>query len=149
MRIPYRNYVRFAGFIGNDLVIRKLESGDDVCSVRIGSKHSWRDAKSNQWHESTEWATAVFYRQEAVDVHASCKKGDFLDVEGRKHTRKWTDKPGGHERKVEEIIVQTWQKIDMAHIRQSAPQPTQTDDEPVPGGRAGRGQRSPSYNFSE
>lgn len=149
MRIPYRNYVRFAGYIGNEPVLRKLDSGDDVCSVRIGSKHSWRDAKSNQWHESTEWATAVFYRQDAVDVHAACKKGDFLDVEGRKHTRKWADKPGGHERKVEEVIVQAWQKIDMTHIRQTAAQAPPADDERTAGGRTGRGQRSPSYNFSE
>jgi single stranded DNA-binding protein len=147
MRIPYRNYVRFAGFIGNDVTLRKLESGDDVCSIRIGSKHSWKDAKG-KWHETTEWATAVFYRQDAVDVHAIMKKGGFIDVEARKHTRKWTDKPGGPERRTEELIVQSWQPIDMSHIRQQAAPPV-NDADAQQGVSPGRSKRQPTYDFSK
>ena len=115
MRIPYKNSVRFAGFIGNDVEVRKLPgSGDAVCSLRVASKHSWRDAKDG-WQESTEWATAIFYRQDAVDVANACAKGDFIDFEARKFTRTWTDGEA-HKKRAEELIVTSWHKVDLGAV---------------------------------
>ncbi len=116
MRIPYKNSVTFAGFVGNDVELRSMGSGDPVCSIRIASKHSWKDAKEG-WKESTEWATAVFYRQDATDVAAAVKKGDFIHVEGRKFTREWED-TAKVKRRSEEIIVANWHKVDLAAVGQ-------------------------------
>jgi single stranded DNA-binding protein len=111
MRIPYKNSVVFAGFIGNEVEARALGSGDAVCSIRIASKHSWKDATQG-WKESTEWATAVFYRQDASDVAEACNKGDFIHVEGRKFSREWEDS-AKVKRRSEEIIVTSWHKVDI------------------------------------
>lgn len=154
MRIPYKNSVIFAGFIGNDLELRVIPgSGDTVCSVRIAAKHSWRDAKEG-WKESTEWATAVFYRQDANDVVGACSKGTFIHVEGRKYTRKWTD-DSNHTRSSEEIIVTSWHKVDVGKVQQAAPSPPvdgaanpTTDPPRPPSTRKQQTRVTKSYDYS-
>jgi len=156
MRIPYKNSVVFAGFIGNEVEARALGSGDAVCSIRIASKHSWKDATQG-WKESTEWATAVFYRQDANDVAAACSKGDFIHVEGRKFSREWTD-TAKVKRRSEEIIVTGWHKVDIGEVGQrqapaaaSVPADSKANpvtDAPKPAATRRQQAKSKDYNYS-
>lgn len=119
MRLPYRNNTVFAGYVGNEPELRKLASGDATVSVRIVAKHSWKIG--DQWHTQDEWATAVFYRNLAEDfAEQGVKKGGFVHVEGRRHTRKWTD-GSGRPKVTHEIIVTDWHEVALPATRPPAP----------------------------
>ncbi|MCD0253107.1 single-stranded DNA-binding protein [Xanthomonas campestris pv. campestris] len=126
MRLPYKNLTIFAGYVGNEPELRQLtNSGDATVSLRIVAKHSWQ--VEGVWKTEDEWITAVFYRSLAEQVIAtSVRKGSFVHVEGRRHTRSWMD--AKQQRKVtHEIIVTEWHEIAIsaaarrADIAQAAP----------------------------
>jgi single-strand DNA-binding protein len=118
MKIPYKNLTIFAGYIGNEPELRYLPSGDETVSLRIKSQYSYRDKASGSYKHIDEWATAVFYRQIAKDVvEQGAKKGRFIHVEGRRHTRQYPQegrKPGiAHE-----ILVDDWHFVAIANQAQ-------------------------------
>ena len=103
MRLPFKNVTVFAGYVGNDPELRALASGDATLSLRIVSKHSYK--QDNVWHTQDEWLTAVFYRALAEEVAArGIKRGSFVHVEGRRHTRSWTD-GSGNKKNTQEVVV--------------------------------------------
>jgi single-strand DNA-binding protein len=111
--VPYKNHVHIAGFVGNDPELRFLPTGDPVMSIRIATKHFWKDG-AGEWKTSTEWHTAVFYRQLAQIANAyGFKKGDFIDLEGRLHTREWVD-DHQHKRASREVIADRCHRVDLA-----------------------------------
>jgi single-strand DNA-binding protein len=113
---PYQNHVHIAGFVGNDPELRFLPAGDPVMSIRIATKHFWKDA-TGEWKTTTEWHTAVFYRQLAHMAHSyGFKKGDFIDLEGRLHTREWVD-DHQHKRASREVIADRCHRVDLAVIQ--------------------------------
>jgi single-strand DNA-binding protein len=115
--ILYRNHAHIAGFLGNDPQLRFLPGGDSVLSLRVATKSFWKDA-AGEWKSATEWHTAVFYRQLADLAHAqTLKKGDFIDLEGRLHTREWQD-DHNHKRVSREIIVDRFHRVDIAALQQ-------------------------------
>jgi single-strand DNA-binding protein len=87
--IPYKNQVILCGNIGNEPVIRTLNNGESVMSLRVATNHSWKDVKG-EWQTTTEWHTCVCYREWAERA-AHYKKGDCLHIEGRIYTREWLD----------------------------------------------------------
>jgi single-strand DNA-binding protein len=117
--IPYKNHVHISGFVGNDPEIRFLPTGDPVMSLRIATKHFWKDA-GGEWKTATEWHTAVFYRQLAHLAHSyGFKKGDFIDLEGRLHTREWVD-DHQHKRASREVIADRFHRVDLPVIQKHA-----------------------------
>lgn len=115
MRLPFKNLTIFAGYIGNEPVLRHLQSGDATVSVRIVCRNAYK--VGDEWHTTDEWATAIFYRNlaEALEAQGLCGKvkGRFIHVEGRRHTRRWTDS-AGHEKSTQEIVVTDWHEIHLA-----------------------------------
>ncbi len=112
MKLPYVNRTIFAGYVGNDVELRHLSSGDAVVSLRIKSQHSYR--VEGVWKSIDEWATAVFYRQLATAVvEQGIRKGSFIHLEGRRHTRQFTT-PGRNKPGVaHEIIVEDWHQVQL------------------------------------
>lgn len=142
--ILYRNYAHISGFVGNDPQLRFLPGGDSVLSLRVATRSFWKDA-AGEWRSSTEWHTAVFYRQLAESAHAqTLKNGDFIDLEGRLHTREWQD-DHNHKRASREIIVDRFHRVDITVLQQpgdSSQLPVSTNgsldaDHPDPSGTDG------------
>jgi single-strand DNA-binding protein len=111
-RIPFKNHVHISGFIGNVPQMRYLSAGDAVTSLRIATKYFWKDA-DGEWKSATEWHTAVLYRQLAeLASYYSFKKGEFIDLEGRIHTREWLD-DRQHKHVSREIIAERFHRVDL------------------------------------
>lgn len=112
MALPFKNSTVFAGYVGNDPEIRYIANGDAVLSLRIVSRYSYRDG-DQAWKTIDEWATVVLYRKLAESfAEAGHGKGAFIHVEGRRHTRKWTDGQG-HRKTAHEIIAADWHAVQL------------------------------------
>jgi len=98
------NKVSLIGNLGRDPDIRKMPNGDTVVNITVATTDSWVDKNSGEKKESTEWHRIVFYRGLADIVGKYLKKGASVYLEGKLHTRKWTDKDGV-ERYTTEIIA--------------------------------------------
>jgi single stranded DNA-binding protein len=142
-RIPFKNHVHISGFIGNDPQVRFLPAGDAVMSLRIATKHFWKNA-AGEWKSATEWHTAVLYRQLA-QLAEEClfKKGDFIDLEGRVHTREWLD-DHQHKHVSREIIAERFHRVDLPIIPKAADQSEQQGLEDRPSGSNYESQSSES-----
>ncbi len=128
--IPYENHIHVAGFVGNDSQLRFLPAGDAVLSLRVATRHFWKDL-SGEWQSATEWHTAVFYRQLAELANSyGFKKGDFVDLEGRHHTREWQDE-SNRKHASREIIVERFHRVDLTVIQKQdeAPGSSQENEE--------------------
>ena len=90
------------GNLGADPETRHTASGDSVTTVRIATTESWKDKRTGEKRETTEWHRVVFYRKLAEIAVQYLRKGSQVYVEGRIKTRKWQDKDG-QDRHITEI----------------------------------------------
>jgi len=102
------NKVILVGNLGADPEIRRLNSGDQVASMRIATSESWRDRNSGERRERTEWHNVVIFNDNLVKVvDQYVKKGTKLYLEGQLQTRKWQDQ-NGNDRYTTEIVLQKY-----------------------------------------
>jgi single-strand DNA-binding protein len=90
--MPSVNRVTLVGHLGRDPEVRYMPNGEAVANIAIATTESWKDKATGEKKELTEWHRIVFYRKLAETVGQYLKKGALVYVEGRLHTRKWTDK---------------------------------------------------------
>lgn len=87
--------VTLVGWVGTE---PKHYTGTGVTpftSFRMANTRRWYDRAQDAWTDGrTEWFTVKVWRQAAVDVAASLRKGDPVLVHGRLSTEQW-DSPEG------------------------------------------------------
>lgn len=88
------NKVILVGNLGADPELRSFSDGSSVCNLRIATTDTWKDKRSGEKRESTEWHRVVLYRGLAEIAGKYLRKGSQVYVEGRIRTRKWQDKNG-------------------------------------------------------
>lgn len=86
------NKVILIGNLGADPETRHMANGDAVTTIRMATTESWKDKKSGEIRDSTEWHRVVFYRKLAEIAGQYLKKGAQVYLEGRIKTRKWRDR---------------------------------------------------------
>ena len=96
------NQVQIIGNIGRDPELRYMPDGTPTAQVSIATSEAWKDRKSGELKESTEWHRVVFYNGLAEVVGKYLVKGSMVFVQGKLKTRKYTDKDGA-EKYVTEI----------------------------------------------
>jgi len=102
------NKVILVGNLGADPEIRRLNSGDQVASLRIATSESWRDRNTGERRERTEWHSVVIFNDHLVKlVEQYLKKGSKIYIEGQLQTRKWQDSQG-NDRYTTEIVLQKY-----------------------------------------
>ncbi|MCW5725395.1 MAG: single-stranded DNA-binding protein [Maricaulaceae bacterium] len=100
------NKVILIGNLGRDPEIRKLNSGDPVCNLRIATSEQWRDKGSGERRERTEWHNVVIFNENLVKVCENyLKKGAKVYIEGQLQTRKWQDQ-SGQDKYTTEVVLQ-------------------------------------------
>jgi single-strand DNA-binding protein len=104
------NKVIIVGNLGRDPETRYMPTGEAVTNIAVATTEAWKDKNSGEKKELTEWHRITFYRKLAEIAGQYLKKGSQVYVEGRLHTRKWTDKDG-IERYTTEIIADTMQML--------------------------------------
>ena len=119
--MPYLNRIEVMGNLGKDPELRYLPNQTPVTSISIAYTEKWRDKKTGQPQESTEWFTVVLYGRQAETVCGYMKKGDCIMVWGKMKSRRYTGKDG-IERTVHEVIANEMQIINTRQNTTATPQ---------------------------
>jgi len=99
------NKVILVGRVGKEVQIRSLNNGNEVASFSLATSQTWKDSKTREKKEKTEWHKIVIFSQGLVSVVKQyVKKGNKLYIEGSLQTRKWTDKQGTDKYSTEIIL---------------------------------------------
>ncbi|MEE3503736.1 single-stranded DNA-binding protein [Acidiphilium acidophilum] len=101
----YMNRATLIGNLGQDPEIRSMQSGERVASFTLATTESWKDKRSGERQERTEWHRVVVWNEGLIGVLEDyVHKGDKVMVEGMLKTRKWVDQ-AGNERYTTEIVL--------------------------------------------
>ena len=130
------NKVFLIGNLGADPEVRHLPSGGSVTNVRLATSESWKDKKTGEQKEKTEWHRVVFFNRLAEVAADYLRKGSKLYVEGQIRTQKWQDKDG-KDRYTTEIVAREMEMLGgeakgesrPPAFSQSAPQQDGFDDD--------------------
>lgn len=88
------NKVHLIGRIGRDPEVKYMQSGDAVVNMSLATSETWKDKKTGEKKEATEWHNIVMYGRLAEIAGEYLQKGSLIYVEGKIKTRKWQDKDG-------------------------------------------------------
>lgn len=105
------NKVTLIGRAGKDPETRYMPSGMAVVNLSLATSESWKDPKTGESKDRTEWHRLVFFGRLAEITSEYIKKGSQIYVEGKLQTRKWQDK-SGKDCYCTEIIVGEMQMLD-------------------------------------
>ncbi|MDV1094936.1 single-stranded DNA-binding protein (plasmid) [Raoultella ornithinolytica] len=111
------NKVILVGNLGNDPEVRYMPSGAAVASMTLATSESWRDKKSGEMKEQTEWHRVVLFGKLAEVAGEYLKKGSQVYIEGQLRTRKWADQ-SGQEKYTTEVVVNVGGTMQMLGGRQ-------------------------------
>jgi single-strand DNA-binding protein len=104
------NKVIVLGNLGRDPETRYTANGDCICHISIATSEKRVDKLSGEKKEFTEWHRVVLYKKLGEIATLYLKKGELVYVEGRLHTRKWTDRDG-NDRYTTEIVADQMQML--------------------------------------
>ena len=89
------NKVILVGNLGRDPEIRFTQAGKKIANFSIATSEQWRDRKSGERRERTEWHRIVVFNEGLADVvERFVKKGSKLYIEGQLRTSKWQGQDG-------------------------------------------------------
>jgi single-strand DNA-binding protein len=120
------NKTILVGNLCRDVETRYTPNGQAVCDLRVATSERYTN-KAGEKVESAEFHTVTVWGKQAESCGKYLTKGRQVYVEGRLHTRKWTDKEG-QTRYSTEIVANQVQFLGSAR-RETAPQ-TESDDSP-------------------
>jgi single-strand DNA-binding protein len=89
------NKVELIGNIGRDPEISYMPDGTPVTTISLATSDSWKDKKTGEKGEVTDWHRVVFYRGLAEVVVKHLVQGSMIYVEGKLKTRKYQAAEGG------------------------------------------------------
>ena len=104
------NKVILVGNLGADPETRFMPSGGSVTNVRLATSESWKDKKTGEQREKTEWHRVVFFNRLAEVAAEYLRKGSQIYVEGQIRTQKWQDQ-SGNDRYTTEIVAREMQML--------------------------------------
>jgi len=122
------NKVMLIGNVGKDPEVRSTRTGEPVATFSMATSRKWKDPKTGQRQEQTEWHTIVCWSQIAKVVGDYVKRGKLVYVEGRLQTRSWDDK--GEKRYRTEIICE---KLLMLGTSSGKPESSDAEGTGAPG----------------
>ena len=105
MSTPGVNKVVLVGFLGFDPEIRKAQTGLVVANLRVATTERYKDKKSNEWKDLTEWHRVVAFGGLAEVSQKILQKGACAYIEGKLRTK--TYEKDGVKRYSTEVVAQT------------------------------------------
>jgi len=104
------NKVIIVGNVGGDPETRYMPSGSAVTNLTIATNESWKDKKTGEQKERTEWHRVAMFNRLAEIAAEYLRKGSQVYIEGKLRTRKWQDK-SGNDRYTTEIVADEMQML--------------------------------------
>jgi len=106
------NKVELIGRLGKDPEVKNLSNGSAVANFSVATSESWKDKRSGEKQEKTEWHNIVVWNEKTIEfVEKYLNKGDLVRIEGKIQTRKWEDQDG-KERYTTEIVIPAFAPIE-------------------------------------
>lgn len=105
------NKVILIGNLGRDPEVKIMNSGDSAVNLTIATSDSWKDKKTGENIEKTEWHRVVAFKRLAEIMGEYLKKGSKVYIEGRLQTRKWQGQDG-QDKYTTEIVANSMQMLD-------------------------------------
>ncbi len=99
------NKVILVGNLGKDPEVITFDNGDRIAKVVIATSESWKDKKTGEKVDKTEWHNLLFRGGLVNVVEQYTKKGSSIYVEGKLETKKYVDKKDGAEKYSTQINV--------------------------------------------
>ena len=88
------NKVILVGHLGGNPELKYMPSGNAVANINIATTESWKDKKTGEKQERTEWHRVVLFQRLAEIANEYLRKGSQVYIEGRLQTRQWQDQQG-------------------------------------------------------
>ncbi len=99
------------GNLGADPEVRNTQSGQKIVTMSIATSERWKDQRSGETRERTEWHRVVIFNEGLAGIAEKyLQKGAKVLVEGKLSTRKWQDQQG-NDRYSTEIVLSPYQGI--------------------------------------
>ena len=117
--------------LGGDPEVKHLSDGTALCNVSGATSEKWKDKKTGQTQEKTEWHNLVAFGRTAEVMGEYLRKGSKIFVEGKLQTRNWEDKDGVKHYKTE-VVVDRMQMLDSKGDGQAKPQAKQPQRQAPP-----------------
>jgi len=121
------NKVILLGNLGQDPEMRAMNTGVAVATLNVATQEKWKDAKTGEQKEKTEWHRVVLFNRLAEVCQQYLKKGSKVYIEGKLETKKWTDK-AGVERYTTQIIASEMQMLGSSRGAGSSPEAPNAGD---------------------
>lgn len=104
------NKVILIGNLGRDPEQRSMPNGTAVTNFSIATSDSWRDQKTNERKERTEWHNIVCFGRTAEIASEYLKKGSKVFIEGSLRTSSW--EADGVKKYRTEVVCRDMQMLD-------------------------------------
>lgn len=98
------------GTLGADPELKQLASGSAVANISVATNESWKDKKTGENIEKTEWHRIVVFGRLAEICGQYLIKGSQVYFEGKLQTRKWQEQ-SGQDRYSTEIVANEMQML--------------------------------------
>lgn len=106
------NKVELIGRLGKDPEVKNLSNGSSVANFSVATSESWKDKRSGERQEKTEWHRIVVWNEKTIEfVEKYLKKGDLVRIEGKLQTREWEDQEG-QKKYATEVVIPAFASID-------------------------------------
>lgn len=105
------NKVILIGRLGKDPEMRYTQDGTAIANFSIATSEEWKDKKTGEKQERTEWHRIVAFGRLGEVCGAYLTKGKLVYIEGRIQTRDWQDKDG-NKRYTTEIVAGQMQMLE-------------------------------------
>lgn len=91
----YLNKATLIGNLGRDPEVRTTQGGKQVVTFNVATSESWKDARSGERVEKTEWHRVVIWNEGLGTIAEQyLAKGSKVYVEGKLVTNKYTGNDG-------------------------------------------------------
>jgi len=87
--MPGINKVILVGRLGRDPEVRYTADGRTITSFSIATSEEWKDKKTGEQKERTEWHRIVAFNRLGEICGEYLSKGRMVYVEGKIQTRSW------------------------------------------------------------
>lgn len=89
------NKVILLGNLGRDPEVKETRTGGKIVTFSVATSESWKDKKTGERKEKTEWHNVVIYNEGLGKVAADfLKKGSKVYIEGSLASNAWTAEDG-------------------------------------------------------
>lgn len=99
------NKVMIIGNLGKDPETTCLPSGLQITKLSLATCENWKDKKTDEILNHTEWHRVVMYGKLAEIAAKFLTKGSKIYIEGKLKTTKYQDKNTGQDRYSTDIIA--------------------------------------------